>query len=473
MSIEVQIDVLAALSRDYSRYGESVYGIYKNGLGKIERELESIRINYRDYRNVINKVYVLQKELKEIESKIRYIQGNANDLSRNLYYAADYYAKSVEKEKNIIKNTKSISFDWNKKVTTSLVYFNSNDSDSSQDSIFDKVINYITLILGIQKRTNESISDLSDNLNEIMSQYISNPGDYLEMMRKILITINTTVQEEWNHYHDIYSSQIRNLQQSLSDFGINVNLDSLTDVELNDFLEYLKNQGIRQESGSFQIFDPDRGGRMWDQFLKEPYVILNPVLMTDFTTEFFFTDVVGADVETYRFWRHMTLNGLGLVPKFGAIADVANSLTYMREGEWSSALKSLFFAVPGIGDLAGVINLGSKAGLGINLAGFIDGVVDELTSRQRNLENNIINTNIESILDEVKDMPHIMNKVNNSISYIESNVISEISQMDSLQDLFELPKIINVSINDRVNHEWNEFMDTMKNLQNSMINFAS
>ena len=52
---------------------------------------------------------------------------------------------------------------------------------------------------------------------------------------------------------------------------------------------------------------------------------------------------------------HGVLDLLGMVPVVGALADIANGLWYMSEGDYFSAASSFVSSVPGLGDIAGGI----------------------------------------------------------------------------------------------------------------------
>ncbi|MEJ7596460.1 MAG: DUF4157 domain-containing protein [Kofleriaceae bacterium] len=49
---------------------------------------------------------------------------------------------------------------------------------------------------------------------------------------------------------------------------------------------------------------------------------------------------------------HVVLDVLGLIPGYGAIADLVNSLLYLAEGDFLNAALGLVFAIPGLGDVA-------------------------------------------------------------------------------------------------------------------------
>ncbi|HSJ98263.1 MAG TPA: DUF4157 domain-containing protein, partial [Myxococcota bacterium] len=49
---------------------------------------------------------------------------------------------------------------------------------------------------------------------------------------------------------------------------------------------------------------------------------------------------------------HLVLDVLGLIPGYGAIADLVNSLLYLAEGDFLNAAMGLLFAIPGLGDVA-------------------------------------------------------------------------------------------------------------------------
>jgi len=68
---------------------------------------------------------------------------------------------------------------------------------------------------------------------------------------------------------------------------------------------------------------------------------------------------------------HLLLDGLGMVPGFGAIADGLNAVWYLAEGNYTDAAMSAFAAIPGIGDAAAAAKLGKRAsGLGKTFKAF-------------------------------------------------------------------------------------------------------
>ena len=71
-------------------------------------------------------------------------------------------------------------------------------------------------------------------------------------------------------------------------------------------------------------------------------------------------DWVKENYDTISTLGHLALDGLGMVPGFGAIADGANALWYLAEGNYTDAAMSALAAVPGIGDAAAAGKLGSK-----------------------------------------------------------------------------------------------------------------
>ncbi|MEL6816741.1 MAG: hypothetical protein AAFP03_18340, partial [Cyanobacteria bacterium J06598_3] len=58
---------------------------------------------------------------------------------------------------------------------------------------------------------------------------------------------------------------------------------------------------------------------------------------------------------------HLMLDGLGMVPGFGAIADGLNAVWYLAEGNYTDAAMSALAAIPGIGDAAAAGKMGKRA----------------------------------------------------------------------------------------------------------------
>ncbi|NLD49695.1 MAG: hypothetical protein GX660_21310 [Clostridiaceae bacterium] len=469
--IAVEINILSDLSKEYSKYGESVYSTYKTGMSKIEGELESIRRNYKDYRNVTKNINNLKKELKEIESIIKNVNSRADELSKDLYKAACSYDECNKKEKNMIKNMKSKFIDIDKLP----ICIKSGDTGSTPDNFFDKVIDNLNLAAGIKKRMDTTMSDLNYDLSEIMKQFVSNPQDCLELIKSVLVKINSKVQDEWDYYHNIYSSSIRNLQQSFSDFGFNVNLEALTDIQLDDVIGHIMEQRAEQEDDGFSWFDPGRVGRMWDAFTNEkfpPLTIINPTLMADFSLEFFFTDTGITDKDTYREWRHHVLSAAGFIPKIGPIFGFMDAMIYAgREGDLMQAYLSAGLALPSFGKFAGLWDLAEGAD---NILTFVDGLnfgtgLWESVIGMDN-EESIIDV-ADTIIDKADINPGIINGINNSISDITTDILSEASQI-APSDFFKLPQLVNVTVNDAIRTEWKGFMSNAKNIQNSVTDFV-
>lgn len=66
----------------------------------------------------------------------------------------------------------------------------------------------------------------------------------------------------------------------------------------------------------------------------------------------------------------LALDFAGIIPGWGAIADLTNAGIYAWNGEWSEAGKSAFSTIPGVGDIAGVAKISSR------VVKTVDNVVD-------------------------------------------------------------------------------------------------
>lgn len=68
----------------------------------------------------------------------------------------------------------------------------------------------------------------------------------------------------------------------------------------------------------------------------------------------------------WKGWAHGALDGLGMVPAFGNIADGINAAWYLAEGDLKNAALSGAAAIPGLGLLSGGAKLSMKAADAMN-----------------------------------------------------------------------------------------------------------
>ena len=64
--------------------------------------------------------------------------------------------------------------------------------------------------------------------------------------------------------------------------------------------------------------------------------------------------------EKFSDYGHMALDGLGMIPLFGAVADGINAAWYAGEGDYTNAAFSLAAAAPGAGQYATIAKYGMK-----------------------------------------------------------------------------------------------------------------